>query len=93
MVIDFWAPWCGPCRTLGPVLDQLSKKWQGKVKTVKINVDEEPELANAFSVSSIPTMVAFKGKDVLDVQVGMSGVASVERLFHSATQNVVNDVV
>ena len=57
VVVDFYAPWCAPCRTLGPVLDQLSNEFAGQIKFVKINSDEEPELAEAFNVTALPTLV------------------------------------
>jgi thioredoxin len=56
-VIDFWAPWCGPCRMVGPVIDELSKEYAGKVNFYKINTDEEQELAGAFGIRSIPSLL------------------------------------
>lgn len=56
-VIDFWAPWCGPCRMVGPVIDELSKEYKGKVNFYKINTDEEQELAGAFGIRSIPSLL------------------------------------
>ena len=73
VVVDFWAPWCGPCRVVGPLLDQLADEYAGRVKVVKLNVDEEPEIAEKFRVSGIPTIVAFRDGDVADVQVGAGG--------------------
>jgi thioredoxin 1 len=81
VVIDFWAPWCGPCRAIGPVLENLANRWAGQVKVVKLNVDEEPEIAGAFQVRSIPTIVAMRGRDVIDVQVGFGGQQALEKLF------------
>jgi thioredoxin 1 len=64
-VVDFWAEWCGPCRLIAPVLDELSGEFAGEVKFTKLNVDENPQMAMAFSVRSIPTLIVFKdGKPV-----------------------------
>ncbi len=56
-VIDFWAPWCGPCRVVGPVLDELSKEYEGKIDVYKVNVDDEQEVASVFGIRSIPSML------------------------------------
>ena len=60
VLIDFWAEWCGPCRMLSPILDQLSEEMDGKVKIVKMNIDENPETPSKFGVRGIPTMLLFK---------------------------------
>ncbi|NLP00619.1 MAG: thioredoxin [Clostridiaceae bacterium] len=70
VLVDFWAPWCGPCRMLSPVLDELAGEMNGKVKILKVNVDEEPELASKFGVMSIPTVIAFKQGKVTNKVVG-----------------------
>jgi len=81
VVIDFWAPWCGPCRAIGPVLDRLSVSYEGQVKVAKVNVDEEPALADAFKVTGIPTLyVMFQGKAVGHM-VGFGGAKALEDLF------------
>ena len=73
VLVDFWAAWCGPCKTIGPKIEELSVELEGKAKVCKVNVDEEMALAQQFSVMSIPTMVVFKdGKEVNRV-VGVRG--------------------
>ena len=79
--VDFWAPWCGPCRAVGPVLEELATRYAGKVKVAKVNVDDEPELANAFQIRSIPTLAAMQNKEVVDLQVGFGGRPALEALF------------
>ena len=79
--IDFWAPWCGPCRAIGPVLDELSATYQGKVKVAKVNVDEQPELSQAFQVRGIPTLYAMHRGEVVDQMVGFGGKRQLEQAF------------
>ena len=70
VVVDFWAEWCGPCKMIGPSLEEISKEMAGKVKITKLNIDENPELAARFGVRSIPTLMVFKGGEVADIKVG-----------------------
>lgn len=70
VLIDFWAEWCAPCRMLSPVIAEIAVEYSGKVKVCKVNVDEEPELAAAFKVSSIPMLAVVKEGRVTDVSVG-----------------------
>ena len=69
-VIDFWAPWCGPCLALGPTIDALSKDYEGKVNVGKVNVDENPNLSVNYGITSIPCVLFIKGGQVVDKQVG-----------------------
>jgi len=87
VIVDFWAPWCGPCKAIGPVLDELSQEFAGQVKVVKVNVDDEPAVAGAFKVRGIPTLVAIKGRDVFDVQVGFGGASAIKKMFETAAKH------
>ena len=71
ILVDFWAPWCGPCKAIAPILDELSKDLAGKLTIAKVNVDEAGEIAAQFSVRAIPTMILFKNGQVVDQYVGL----------------------
>lgn len=77
VLIDFWAPWCGPCRMVGPTVEQVAEETIGKAKVGKINVDEQPELAQAFSVMSIPTLVVIKNGKVANSVVGVQSKSAI----------------
>jgi len=66
VLVDFWAPWCGPCKMMSPIIDEVAKALDGKVKVAKVNVDENQDLAQQHSVMSIPTFIVFKGGQVVD---------------------------
>jgi thioredoxin 2 len=70
VLVDLWAPWCGPCRVVGPILEDLSREYAGRIKVVKVNVDDNPATAERFQAYSIPTMVVLKGGRVVDRIVG-----------------------
>jgi thioredoxin 1 len=71
ILVDFWAPWCGPCQVLGPIVEEISKSVENKAKVYKVNVDENPDLAEYYGIRGIPTVLVFKNGDVADTFVGV----------------------
>ena len=70
VLVDFWAEWCGPCKMIGPVVEELAKDYDGKAVVAKLNVDENPQVTARYGVRSIPTLLVFKGGQIVDKQVG-----------------------
>lgn len=70
VLVDFWAEWCGPCRMVGPIVDELAKEYDGKVEVTKVNVDENPEVTSKYGIRNIPTILFFKDGEVVDKTVG-----------------------
>lgn len=70
IVVDFWAPWCGPCRMMGPIVDAMAEKYAGQIKVTKVNVDEAGDIAGRYGIRSIPTLMIFKGGQQVDTVVG-----------------------
>ena len=70
VLVDFWASWCGPCKMLSPIIAEIAEEYDGKVKVGKVNVDDEPQLANMFGIESIPTVMVFKGGRLVNQSLG-----------------------
>ena len=70
VLVDFWAPWCGPCKMIAPILEELSQEWGDKLKIVKLNTDENPEITRQYGITGIPTMNVYQGGEVVKTLVG-----------------------
>lgn len=81
VLVDFWAPWCGPCRMVGPVLEEISREKGGKIKVVKVNVDDNPQLAANYKIMSIPTMLVFKNGQAVEGFVGAKPKAAIDKIL------------
>ncbi|MEB3245262.1 MAG: thioredoxin [Vampirovibrionales bacterium] len=71
VLVDFWAPWCGPCKTLGPIIDELAKDYEGKLKVCKVNTDDNLQTAQSHRISGIPTLIIFKNGEAVEQMVGV----------------------
>jgi len=84
VLVDFWAEWCGPCRAVGPVVEELSKEFEGKVVFAKVNVDENATLASQYGIMSIPTLIIFKKGKPADQVIGFRPKAELKKLLDNA---------
>lgn len=83
VLVDFWAAWCGPCRMISPIIDQLADEYAGKIKVGKVNVDDEAQLAQKYGIMSIPTLYFFKNGEAVNQLVGVRPKAELEKIIQS----------
>ena len=84
VLVDFWATWCGPCRSISPIVEELAREFSGRVKVTKLNVDESPAIPTQYGVRGIPTLILFKGGEILDQLVGAHPKARLKALIEKA---------
>ena len=93
MLVDFWAPWCGPCRMVSPIIEQLSREYSGRVAFGKVNVDENQRIAASFGIQSIPTLMIFKGSKAVDVIIGAMPKVQIEAKLKQQLLSKKNDSI
>ncbi len=83
VLVDFWAPWCGPCKAIGPMLEEINKDFEGRLKIVKCNVDDNPSTPSSYGIRAIPTLMIFKGGEKVEQIVGMVDKAKLEQTINN----------
>ena len=84
VLVDFWAPWCGPCRAVAPTIERIAESYEGKAKVAKLNVEEHQQIASQLRIQSIPTVAVFKGNEVVEMRVGALPQAQYEEMLDKA---------
>ena len=84
VLVDFWAPWCGPCRQIAPMIDELASENEGSAKVVKVNIDESADIAQKYGIMSIPTLIIFKGGEIAEKFVGAKPKAALQEALDAA---------
>ena len=84
VLVDFFATWCGPCKMIAPIIEEIAEEYEGSVKVCKIDVDEAPEIATRFRVMSIPTLILFNNGEVVDISVGYTTKETIEKMLEKA---------
>ncbi|MEW6025683.1 MAG: thioredoxin [Planctomycetota bacterium] len=87
VLVDFWAPWCGPCRMLSPILAKLASQYQEKLKVVKLNTDDNPETATTYNISAIPTLLLFKGGQIVNQVVGIKPPEELKKIIDAVVHS------
>ena len=82
VLVDFWATWCGPCRMLSPIIEEIAEEYEGSVKVGKVNVDDEPELSAQYGIESIPTVMCFRNGEVSDTAIGYRPKSEFEKMIN-----------
>jgi len=81
LVVDFWAPWCGPCKMMLPIVDELAAEYEGRIRVAKVNVDENPDTCEQYGIMNIPTLLLFKNGELVDRHVGAARKADLEKVL------------